>query len=538
MSHFSAGIKLDDINDYLEAEETCVLETNQKNKQELDFSTDSGSVEIKFRRDDTGHFKQIRTDESTQTARITLDDCLACSGCVTSAETKLIEQQSLEQVQQYRDSGFDTCVISVSSQTRLSFAARTGLSEAQVNGVFLTDSVFARLTTLFKRYFDVQYVLDVNEALPLAQKLAAEEFVERLEKGKTPVLSGECPGWVCFAERHSSASQLLSLLSRVPSPQQLLGAAVKRTLHNRHVQHTCVMPCFDKKLEAARREFTGNTVPSDSSSSSSSRRQPGSEQEVVQHVDCVVTPVEIEQEMERLNVSFEDLEETPWDTLANLDDPSASTAQERLATARDVGGSNGYADFVLRYAERHFANTDKDADEGFNNDVSAVEWKRTKNNDWHEASVRLPSGKVKFVRAYGFRNIQNVVRKLVPPKVGTRRRRHVPPKWRYVEVMACPTGCLNGGAQLRAQAPESEGQVQQAALAHARHAALVRRLQTLLEQRPVASPTRQEEQSNEMRARLHPTQLATTFRNLSPDATEVAANEDAVDASAALTLKW
>ncbi len=56
----------------------------------------------KIRIGDDGSYSQQRADGSNQKlekASITLEDCLACSGCVTSAETVLIEQQSGEQLE-------------------------------------------------------------------------------------------------------------------------------------------------------------------------------------------------------------------------------------------------------------------------------------------------------------------------------------------------------------------------------------------------------------------------------------------------------
>lgn len=46
---------------------------------------------------------------------------------------------------------------------------------------------------------------------------------------------------------------------------------------------------------------------------------------------------------------------------------------------------------------------------------------------------------LKFAQAYGFRNIQNIVRKIKQGKC----------EWDYVELMACPSGCLNGGGQIK-----------------------------------------------------------------------------------------
>ena len=72
-------------------------------------------------------------------------------------------------------------------------------------------------------------------------------------------------------------------------------------------------------------------------------------------------------------------------------------------------------------------------------DVNDVEYKILKNSDFQELSL-CQDGEVKlsFAIANGFRNIQNLVQKM------KRKRCH----YDFVEVMACPSGCLNGGAQV------------------------------------------------------------------------------------------
>jgi iron only hydrogenase large subunit-like protein len=74
--------------------------------------------------------------------------------------------------------------------------------------------------------------------------------------------------------------------------------------------------------------------------------------------------------------------------------------------------------------------------------VGAVEYKAGRNPDIREASLVVDGKVVLSVGvANGFRNIQNIVRKL---KTG---------KMHYVEIMACPSGCLNGGGQIRVDNP-------------------------------------------------------------------------------------
>jgi len=99
-------------------------------------------------------------------------------------------------------------------------------------------------------------------------------------------------------------------------------------------------------------------------------------------------------------------------------------------------GSGGYAEYILRHAAKKL----------FGKTISHVEWKVRRNPDISDAQLEGDNGAVlKFSIATGFRNIQTLVRKL-------KTKTTMP---HYIEIMACPTGCLNGGAQVRP--PTSEG---------------------------------------------------------------------------------
>mmetsp|Transcript_32376 Transcript_32376/g.31770 ORF Transcript_32376/g.31770 Transcript_32376/m.31770 type:complete len:152 (+) Transcript_32376:617-1072(+) len=79
----------------------------------------------------------------------------------------------------------------------------------------------------------------------------------------TPVLCSECPGWVCYAEK-VVGDVSIPFMSEIKSPQQIQGNLIKTQANRKLFQadpdqeapekvvHICVMPCYDKKLEAVR----------------------------------------------------------------------------------------------------------------------------------------------------------------------------------------------------------------------------------------------------------------------------------------------
>lgn len=94
------------------------------------------------------------------------------------------------------------------------------------------------------------------------------------------------------------------------------------------------------------------------------------------------------------------------------------------------GGSGGYLEYIFKRA----------AKELFGKEIERVEYKAGRNPDLKTVTLEV-DGQVRlnFATAYGFRNIQNLVRRI---KKGDS-------PFHFVEVMACPSGCLNGGGQIK-----------------------------------------------------------------------------------------
>ena len=75
--------------------------------------------------------------------------------------------------------------------------------------------------------------------------------------GFLPILTSECPGWVCYAEK-TIGDDAFPFMSKIKSPQQLFGRLVKsyellkKNDHSQPIKVVTIMPCYDKKLEAVR----------------------------------------------------------------------------------------------------------------------------------------------------------------------------------------------------------------------------------------------------------------------------------------------
>jgi iron only hydrogenase large subunit-like protein len=90
---FSSGLLLTDLNDYISPSQACIKPVEVK-------QTSSG-VQSTIKIDDAGQYYEVTHDgveTRLETASISLNDCLACSGCITSAESVLISMQSHEEL--------------------------------------------------------------------------------------------------------------------------------------------------------------------------------------------------------------------------------------------------------------------------------------------------------------------------------------------------------------------------------------------------------------------------------------------------------
>ena len=452
----SAILSADDLNDFISPGVACIKPVETLPKQE-DYNPYEVTTEDKVQA------------QNPAPASISLTDCLACSGCVTSAEAVLVSLQShtevLNTLNAHPEIKLDQLahrshaispnakvfVASVSPQVRASIAATYGISEKKAGYLieqFLSGSQGLRIGGQHNSGF--RYVLDTNKMREACLVLGAEEVEHALAdtaKSK-PILTSACPGWICYAEK--THPHVLPHLSALKSPQALTGTLLKSVLSKTlgiqpsQVWHLAIMPCFDKKLEASREELT-NKWWEDTASDNA-----------VRDVDCVITSRELLSLANARNVCLSKLPlrpvspQTPFpdSRLARSLFPPPEKSKPAGTSGFDAGTSGGYLKHVLlTHQARHPG--------------SRVETQRGRNADVIEYHLLDSSDQVilKCARFYGFRNIQNLVRKLKPARQsklpGAAARRATTKDngsdLAYVEVMACPGGCTNGGGQIKVE---------------------------------------------------------------------------------------
>ena len=235
-----------------------------------------------------------------------------------------------------------------------------------------------------------------------------------------------------------------------------MGTLLKTTLSRKlgispdKIWHVAIMPCFDKKLEASREELTDAVWE-------------GTGTRGVRDVDCVITSKELLMLADSRRVDFSKLPRTPLSIPVPFPDAKLGSflfppPRRRKNGVPAAGTSGGNLYYILEY----FASQHQGA---------IIQTTRGRNADVLEYTVTSGAGETLFkaARYYGFRNIQNLVRRLKPAKasrmpggkpVGSARRpggKQTGSDFAYVEVMACPGGCTNGGGQIKADDPVITG---------------------------------------------------------------------------------
>ncbi|CAF0718824.1 unnamed protein product [Adineta ricciae] len=390
--NFSGALQLTDLDDFIGPSQQCIIpmQTN------IADNSDDGLIKLRTKKSD-----KTEAESTPKVAKITLNDCLACSGCITSAESILIDQQDYREAQRTikLDPNKKQIVLSISPQSLSSLAVRyklDGLTCAR------------RVTSFLKTKLGIDHVYDVAYARNSALIEIKNEFLQRFQNNRQnlPLLTSECPGWICYAEK-TQGEYIIPYISRVKSPQQILGSLVKNN-PNENIYHISVQPCYDKKLEASRQDFYN-------------------EQRQQYDIDCVISTGEFEKWLVEEQFDPECSSELDYDKPYTMKDEN-----DQMILTHRGSGSGGYLDYVFRSAAKDLFHIDMDD--------KSLEFKVTRNQDFRE-TVLTVDGQVqlRFAYAYGFRNIQNIVQKLKRNKC----------EYDFVEIMACPSGCVNGGGQIR-----------------------------------------------------------------------------------------
>lgn len=276
-------------------------------------------------------------------------------------------------------------------------AVRAGLGECF--GLPIGTNVEGKMVAALRRLgFDK--VFDTDFAADLTIMEEANEFLDRVKNGgKLPLITSCSPGWVKFCEHYFP--DMTENLSSCKSPQQMFGAtaktyyAEKMGIDPKDIVMVSIMPCTAKKFEIGRDNQSAAGVPD---------------------VDYALTTRELGRMIERAGINFLGLEDEKFD------DPLG------ISTGAGVifGATGGVMEAALRTAIYTLTGE---------NVTDLPEVRGT--DGIKEATYNVAGMDVKVCVASGLANAREVLEKVQKGEAD----------YQFIEIMACPGGCVNGGGQ-------------------------------------------------------------------------------------------
>ena len=327
-------------------------------------------------------------------------DCALCGQCITHCPVgALRERDDTTEAWHAIEDDKKVTVVQVAPAVRTAWAEYLGLDEEHSTMGHLTDA-------LKKIGFD--YVFDTTFSADLTIMEEGHEFVDRYLKGDTkelPMFTSCCPGWLRMLK--AKYPVLLKRLSTAKSPQQMFGAVMKSYFAQsigvkpENMVTVSIMPCVAKKDEASMELFHEEYAGHD--------------------VDIVLTTRELIRMIRTANIEPNKLNSIPCD----------QPMQDATGAGVIFGASGGVMEAALRSA--YYIVT------GSNPDVEAFKEVRSTREvkGYKEVTYTIGDAKIKTAVVSGLGNAQDLIDSILRKEV----------QFDFVEVMACPGGCVGGGGQ-------------------------------------------------------------------------------------------
>jgi NADH-quinone oxidoreductase subunit G len=339
---------------------------------------------------------EINTSFSKGMADSTCTNCGQCTVyCPTAA---LTEKTHIDQVWDMLLDPKKHVVVQAAPAIRATLGEEFGMEE----GTLTVGKMYAAFRRLG---FDV--IFDTNFTADLTIMEEGTEFVKRLTTGGTlPLITSCSPGWIKFME--TFYPDLAGCVSTCKSPQQMFGALVKtyytkeRDINPEDVVSVSVMPCTAKKFEADRPEMKDSGY---------------------KDVDYVLTTREIARMIKEAGIDFKNLPEDKADDFMGI----------YTGAATIFGATGGVMEAALRSA--YFLVTNKNLPDYDIHVVRGMEGIK-------EAEVDVEGTKVKIAVAHSLGKARELMDKIRQQIAETGKS-----EYHFIEVMACPGGCVGGGGQ-------------------------------------------------------------------------------------------
>ena len=322
-------------------------------------------------------------------------DCVSCGQCIVACPTgALSEKDSTAEVLAALHDPSKHVVVGPAPSVRVTLGECFGMP--------IGSNVEGKMVSALRRLgFDK--VFDVDTAADFTIMEEGTEFIHRLTEGGTlPMITSCSPGWIRFCEQHYP--DFIPNLSTCKSPQQMFGALVKSYyaqkagIDPKDIYVVSIMPCTAKKYEVKREEqrMANGCMP----------------------VDASLTTRELARMITQAGMMFDHLPDGEFDPLLGV-----STGASVI-----FGATGGVMEAALRTVVAKVTGTE----------MGALEYHEVRGTQGiKEASYDLPGRTVRVCVASGLANAKTVLDGIKSGELN----------YDFVEFMACPGGCVNGGGQ-------------------------------------------------------------------------------------------
>lgn len=322
-------------------------------------------------------------------------NCTYCGQCVAVCPTGALREKSdYKKIWELLDDDNKYVVAQIAPAVRSALAEEFGLESGDLS----TGKIITALKLL-----SFNSVFDTNFAADLTIMEEANEFIERFTIGENlPLITSCCPAWINYAENNYLEN--INLVSSCKSPQQMFGAIAKNYLpkelsvKRENLKVVSIMPCIAKKFEANRKAMISN--------------------DGIKDVDLVITTRELAKIIKEAGIDIVNLKDSEFDNPLGVSSGAGTI----------FGTSGGVMEAALRTSYEWITGMT----------LEKIDFESVRGLEGiKEAKIDINGREVNIAVVSSLGNAKKVMDDIKSGKS----------KYHFIEVMACPGGCIDGGGQ-------------------------------------------------------------------------------------------